>query len=161
MKNIGIAIICFITAINLTNAQSEEETIDFLNAKLSAYGAPMGNEPVSFKVSMTIDSRSNKKIIQIDMIINQRLFQTSKFHPEHISTVESYRPENGNLCLKVVSSKGMILKKYKSEDVERFYGDIRLPLLTSDEEVIRVKKALLHLLELNNAPLIDDNLFKN
>lgn len=161
MRKIGILFFCFITAINLSNAQSEKETIEFLNAKLSAFGAPMGNDAVSYRLSTPIDSRSNKKIIQIDMIINQRLFQISKVHPEHITNVETYRPENGNLCLKVISAKGMILKKYENEDVERFYGDIRLPLLTTDEEVLRVKKALLHLFKINGSPLIDDNLFKD
>lgn len=76
MKKIGILFICFFSIINLSNAQTEKETIDFLNAKLSAYGAPMGNDAVSFRISTPIDPRSNKKIIQIDMIINQRLFQT-------------------------------------------------------------------------------------
>ena len=161
MRKIGILFLCYFTAINLSNAQTEKETIDFLNAKLSAFGAPMGNDAVSFRISTPIDSRSNKKIMQIDMIINQRLFQTSKVHAEHITNVETYRPENGNLCLKIISAEGMILKKYDSEDVERFYGDIRLPLLTTDEEVLRVKKALLHLFKLNGAPLIDDNLFKD
>lgn len=75
--------------------------------------------------------------------------------------METFRPENGNLCLKVISTKGMILKKYESEEVERFYGEIRLPLLTTDEEVFRVRKALLHLFKLNGAPLVDDNLFKD
>ena len=161
MKKIGILILFLTTAVCSSYAQSEEETIEFLNAKLSAYGAPMGNDPVSFKISMPIDSRSNKKILQIDMLVSQRLLETSKVHPEHINTVETYRPEYGNLCLKVVSAKGLILKKYSSETVERFYGDIRLPLQTTDEEVLRVKKALLHLLKLNGASLIDDNLFKD
>src|SRR5690554_6315266 len=101
MKKIGILLFCCITAINSLNAQSEEETIDFLNGKLSAFGAPMGTDAVSYRITTPIDPRSNKKIIQIDMIINQRLFQVSKVHPEDITNVETYRPENGNLCLKV------------------------------------------------------------
>jgi len=59
MRKIGILFLSFITALNLSNAQSEEETIEFLNSKLSYLGAPMYNFAVTYRISTPIDSSSN------------------------------------------------------------------------------------------------------
>jgi hypothetical protein len=154
---IGILLFCFFTAINLLNAQSEKETIDFLNAKLFAF-----EQNPSHKINTTIHPSLNKKVIQINGYWNG-LFVIYYILPEHKSTVESFRAPNGRLCLKVISNKGALLKRHKREDGVSIMlgGEIRFVLDTTEEEILRVKKGLIHLFKLNSGAIIEDNLFKD
>lgn len=161
MKNILIIILVLFGSINTVNAQTESETIDFLNTMLVAHSTPLGTSPVYFKVNKMTDPLSNKKVIRIKMFVNNELFRTVRFHPEHISTVTTNRNEYGYSQLKIISPKGLILSFYESDKIEKYEENKTIALNTTVEEVNRIKKAFIHLLKLNNAPLIDDNLFKN
>jgi hypothetical protein len=142
-------------------SQNENETIDFLNSKFAIYTAPMVYDPSYIVVKTKIENRSQRKIIIIETFINQKLFSTTKFHPEHINGVITFRPENGNLCIKIISNKGLILNQFYGDDKETFQTEARIVLLTSDEEVYRIKKAFEHLLKLNGVKQANDNLFRN
>ena len=61
----------------------------------------------------------------------------------------------------MTSNDGLILNKFYGDEKETFKNEIRILLNVKDEEVYRIKKALEHLLKLNGAKLVDDNLFKN
>lgn len=164
IKNISTLFIClFLIATNSSNAQSEKETIDFLNAKLFTY------HKNSFKeFSTTIHPRLNKKVIQVNTVWEpNELIQIDYLLPEHKNTVEEFRAPAGNLCLIVKSDKDSFKNQYKREDgvgitFGGWNGEIRICLdTTNEEEIIRVKKALLHLFKLNSKEIIKDNLFKN
>lgn len=161
MKKFNIIFILFLIFTINSYSQNEKETIDFLNSKLAIYTAPMVHDPSYIVVKTGVDSRSNKKIIIIETFINQKLFSTAKFHPEDVNGVITFRPENGNLCLKFISNKGLILNQFNSNNKETFQTEARIVLLTSDEEVYRIKKAFEHLLKLNGVKQANDNLFKD
>lgn len=161
MKKFNIIFVLFLIFTINSYSQNEKETIDFLNSKLAIHTAPMVYDPSYIVIKTGIESRSNKKIIIIETFINQKLFSTGKFHPEHINGVITFRPENGNLCLKIISNKGLILNRFNGDDNETFQNEARIVLLTSDEEVYRIKKAFEHLLKLNGVKQANDNLFKN
>lgn len=143
-------------------AQTEQETLDFLNSALAAYGSDMGfvGDKTKMQISTKIDSRSNKKALQFDFYTSSGLLSTSVVHPEHVNSVIEDRAPNGNLNLKMISPDGLVLKQYPGDTDQTFKYEVRFVLNTSDEEVRRIKKGLLHLLKLNNAPLLNQELFK-
>lgn len=156
MKKILTFIGIFLITINI-NAQTESETIQFLNSKLALYTASMGDDPAYFKVKTGEDFG---KVILIDIIIGNSLLATIKFHCDQIDGMKTFRAGNGKLCLKIVSSQGLILNKYNGETKETFRTEENIPLETTDEEVLRIKKAFEHLFKLNGFKPVNDELFK-
>jgi hypothetical protein len=145
------------------NAPSEQETLDFLNSALAAYGADMAfpGSKTKIQISTKIDSRSNKKVIQIYFYTTSGIFHTQTVHPEHVNAVIEERAPNGNLCLSMISPDGLVLKQYAGDKDVTFHNEVRFPLAISDEEVRRIRKGLLHLLKLNNATFLNQELFKD
>ncbi len=141
--------------------QSEKETIDFLNTKLSLYtqSFPM-NSPAYRNIKTGFDENSNKIFI-FDLFVDNEFFSSEKFQGKQINAVTLVRNGIGNLCIYLTSNDGLILNKFYGDEKETFKNEIRILLNVKDEEVYRIKKALEHLLKLNGAKLVDDNLFKN
>ena len=164
IKNISTLIVCFfLIATNSSNAQSEKETIEFLNTKLFNY-----HKDYFMVFSTTIHPRLNKKVIQVNTVWDpNKLIQIDYLLPEHKNIVEVLRAPAGNFCLIVKSDKDSFKNQYKTEDgvgitFGGWHGEIRICLFqTNEEETIRVKKALLYLFKLNSKELNEDNLFKN
>lgn len=141
--------------------QTEKETIDFLNTKLSLYtqSFPM-NSPAYRNIKTGFDENSNKIFI-FDLFVDNEFFSSEKFQGKQINAVTLVRNGIGNLCIYLTSNDGLILNKFYGDEKETFKNEIRILLNVKDEEVYRIKKALEHLLKLNGAKLVDDNLFKN
>jgi hypothetical protein len=148
-------------SINGVNAQTEKETIDFLNSMFTAYSPPMFNGPTKYSIRTEIDSRSTQKVIVIDLFVNNKLLETNKFHPIHITSISVSQAESGNFILKILSPERMILRKFSDENDETFQSFAQMPFTSSKDDTGRIRKALLHLLKLNGAKLIDENMFKN
>lgn len=161
MKKIVILFLCFFTIINFSSAQTEKETIDYLNAKFTAYGPIIMGHRLSYFISTPLDSISNKKVIQIDFVYSGEVGGYTKFFSENVTSIENSRAPNGNLNLIIISPKKLIASFVDGDDVEIFEREFKLVFSTTDEEVLKIKKALEHLLKLNGASLIDDNLFKD
>lgn len=161
MKNKLLFTFLFIIINQVIFSQNEEETINFINTKLTAHTASLPNNKFLFQFSTKKNDYNGKKEIVVEFFSNYKLSSTDIFYPEHINDVQMFRAENGNLCIKLISSRNMIIKKYTFENNSTHNYELRIVLNTTDEEVNRIKKAIIHLLELNNAKLIDDNMFKN
>lgn len=159
-KHITMLFLCFFAINNFITAQTESETIDFLNTKLTAFYVAVADTRFSFAVSTTIDSISNKKAIQIDLILDKEVDSYFKILPEDVSSIEKFRAPKGNLILKIISPKRLILFIVEGEET-LYERECKLIFDTTDEEVLKIKKALEHLFILNGATLIDDNLFKD
>jgi hypothetical protein len=144
------------------NAQTEKETIVFLNSMFDSYCTPMSmNETATFNITTQIESRSNKKILVFEQIFNGKLFATYKVHPEHISSLFSDSSRGKYTYIEIISNEGLILRKWAGESEETFQREIRIPLTNSTDEVVRIKKAITHLLKINGKKFPDDDLFKN
>jgi hypothetical protein len=139
------------------SAQTETETIDFINSKLGLYTASMMNAPAYFKVKTGEDGG---KVIIIDLYVSNSLLSSYRFHCNQIDGIITFKAGNGNLCLKLVSSKGLIINKYEDGTKEEWRAEVNMPLQTSDEEVLRLKKAFDNLFKLNGFKPANDDLFK-
>ena len=155
-KKLIIASLIFISIHS--QSQTESETIDYLNKKLALNSAPMVDEPMYLTVRTGEDYG---KIIIIDSYISNNLFTTKKFHCEQIDGITTFRPANGKLCLRIVSTKGLLKNKYASENVEHYENSMNIPLTCTDEESMRIKKAFEHLFKINGIKQINNDLFKN
>ena len=163
-KNIYILTFLFFS-FNLYS-QTEKETISFLNSMLSVYVSPMTSpggvdQKGSFKIRTEIDPRSNQKILVFELSFDQKLFSVYKVHGKHINGIISDLDPTKYTYLELVSSQGLILRRWAGESEENFINAIRIPLLNSVKEVEQIKKALTHLLKLNGADLPNPNLFKD
>jgi hypothetical protein len=163
-KNIYILSFLFLS-FNLYS-QTEKETINFLNSMLSVYVSPMSSpngvdQKGSFNIRTEIDPRSNQKVLVFELSFDQKLFSVYKVHGKHINGLISCPDPTKYTYLELVSSKGLIIRRWADENEEVFSNEIRIPLLNSIKEVEQIKKALTHLLKLNGANLPDTNLFKD
>lgn len=155
----------FIFSFNVYS-QTEKETINFLNSMLSVYVSPITSpsgvdQKGSFYIKTEIDPRSNQKILVFELSFDQKLFSVYKVHAKHINGVISDPDPTKYTYLELVSSQGVILRRWAGESDESFINQIRIPLLNSVKEVEQIKKAITHLLKLNGANLPDSNLFKD
>lgn len=157
MKRILITSILIITQFITVKAQTEAETIDFLNTMLTSYAASMSENPARIDIQ-THQNKDSEKLFSITLVMGDWI-SSSFFYPKDINNVIPFRAPNGNLCLKMISLNNQIFHKYSNSDDITFEGEIRIVLRTDDKEVERIKKALIHLLKLNNAPIIDNKLF--
>jgi hypothetical protein len=156
MKKLLTIIGFFLISINI-NAQSEEETIQFLNSKLALYTSPMLNGQAYLSVRTGDDYG---KVILMDLFVDNELFNTIKFHCSQIDGIITFRSEKGRLCLQILSNKGLIVSKFEGYN-ETFVKERKIPLSAPDDEVLRIKKAFEHLFNLNGLKSVNDNLFKN
>ena len=153
-------ILFFTFSLNLFS-QTEKETLNFLNSMLSVYVSPMGEQKGSFFIKTEIDSRSNQKVLVFELSFDQKLFSVYKVHGKHINGIISDSDPTKYTYLELVSSKGLILRRWADENEETFNTEIRIPLLNSVKEVEQIKKGLIHLLKLNGAVLPNNDLFKD
>ena len=114
--------------------QSEKETIDFLNTKLSLYtqSFPM-NSPAYRNIKTGFDENSNKIFI-FDLFVDNEFFSSEKFQGKQINAVTLVRNGIGNLCIYLTSNDGLILNKFYGDEKETFKNEIRILLNVKDEE---------------------------
>lgn len=163
-KNIYL-LLFFTFSFNLYS-QTEKETINFLNSMLSVYVSPMTSpngvdQKGRFYIKTEIDPRSNQKVLVFELSFDQKLFEVCKVHGKHINGIISDSDPGKYTYIELISSKGLILKRWADESDEFFKNELRIPLLNSVKEVEQIKKALTHLLKLNGADLPNTNLFKD
>ena len=109
MKKDAILILCFFAAINFSTAQTESQTLNFLNSKLISHGTNFLDDiRLNHSVSTVIDSLSNKKAIQTSLILNDSEEGCYRFLPENVISIETERTPNGTLNLKIISPKKLI-----------------------------------------------------
>ena len=162
MKKDAILILCFFAAINFSTAQTESQTLNFLNSKLISHGTNFLDDiRLNHSVSTVIDSLSNKKAIQISLILNDSEEGCYRFLPENVISIETERTPNGTLNLKIISPKKLISFACVDKEPIVYVREGPIILDTSDKEVQKIKKALEHLLIINGASLVDDDLFKD
>ncbi len=161
MSKFYLALFLNLFLLTNCNAQSEKETIDFLNDMFSSYSGNMSvNETTNLQIRTEINPVSNRKLLVFDYFIQNELFATYKFNGEHINSLLFDRAPNGNLYVKIISSRNLILRKYAGESDQVFESFIQQAFAKgADEEVQRIKKALIHLLKLNGAKFPNDQMF--
>lgn len=152
-----LPVLIFLICSTFSFSQSENETLSFLNTKLASYSSPLGYSPVVWRFSSIKDQ---PKHLMVDMIVSNKPFAKYIIDSEALEEVAPNRAPNGNLCLKLVSPLGLIMKRYTDEEME-LTDNIQLALETSDEEVHRIRRAIIHLLELKGAKFPSDDLFRN
>ncbi|MBC7523483.1 MAG: hypothetical protein H7239_03485 [Flavobacterium sp.] len=86
---------------------------------------------------------------------------TYKFHPKHINSVSLPFDSNRISILKIISNEGLIKRNWANEKNVDFIDYIQIPVTTSKEDTNRLKKGILHLLELNGVEFGNENLFKD
>jgi len=145
-----------------TNDQTEQETLDFINIVLSADGTDILYEgsKTKMQISANYDSRTNKKVLQFDFYTPNGLLYSARVQPEHVNTVFEKRALNGNLGLSLICADGHALNKLTTDKNSTYCDEVSFVLSTTDEEVRKIRKGVLHLLKLNNAPLLNQKFLK-
>ena len=144
------------------NTQTEQETLDFLNTALSAHGTDILYEGSKTKIQIgtNYDSRTKKKVLQFDFYTPNGLLYSARVQPEHVNTVFEKRALNGNLGLSLICAEGHSLNKFTTDKNSTYCDEVSFVLSTTDEEVRKIRKGVLHLLKLNNAPLLNQKFLK-
>lgn len=144
-------------------AQTEEETIKFLNTKFELYTTPLGGSKMLFKVKTTGYSPNKTIIIELysdfAMYSDYKLFSTWEFKTNQVTGIKEVTSEDdGSLYLIIVSNKNQFYNK--SNDSYRYDNNINIAVNAPNQEVFRIKKAFEHLFKLNGFK-DNDNLFKD
>lgn len=171
IKSIIFTLLFFQFSVSKSNAQTEKETIDFLNTMFVTYCTPMPDNPfthqaapMKYIVSTKIDPDSNSKVIVFDCYVSNRMLSTYLFHPKSINSI-TITPNEYNstiFVLRILNKDGTV--KYIPFDHKEDYSYkdfIQIPMTTSLEKTNRVKKGIIHLLELNGVEFGNENLFKD
>jgi len=135
-------------------SQTEKETVEFINTKFAEnYAELIG--PAIWKVNTkTADA---KKEIIITLSCNGST-TTYLINPKNINSITTYKAPAGNMNIKIISLTNSIKKDaFKSTSFE---NEINIVLKGSDEEIIRIKKGLIHLFKLYGSSFANDDLFK-
>lgn len=143
MKKLSFLLLLF---VNLSIAQNQEETIEWLNTNLDEYYSEGWGEQYEVKI---VDDKNYGEMIVIEVFFQPLKTKTFySFLPSAISRVSTTRKlrsdkVNGNLDLEFVSKNTRIWTK-KEEFIDSFI----LSLQTSNENVEKIKRGFLHLFDL-------------
>lgn len=156
-----LTLICILFVISFSNAQTEKETIDFLNSMFSTHMNTFGGMN-GLTIKSEIDSNSKNKEFIIEILVDNRLFEISRFSPKNInSIITNPEPSNEYRYIEIISSKNSIFQSYPNLKETNYTNRLRLNFTTDSDELNRIKKALMHLMKLNGASFPNQNLFKN
>lgn len=150
MKKITLLLLLF---VNIGIAQNREETIDWLNRNLSEYAAP-GNEKYKIKI---VNDPNYGEMIVIEVVftpLNTKGFYSFKPNAiTRVSTTRKLRSDkiNGNLDIEIVSKE----KRIWTDD-EKFIDSFYFWIQASNENVEKINKGFLHLLELMGNKIADE-----
>lgn len=156
-----LTLICIIFAISFSNAQTEKETIDFLNSMFSSYMNTFGGMN-GLTIKSGIDSKSKNKEFIVEILVDNRQFEISRFSPKNInSIITNPEPSDEYRYIEIISSKNSIFQSYPGSNKSNYISRVRLNFTTNSDELNRIKKALIHLMKLNGASFPSQDLFKN
>lgn len=158
MKKTLFSIIFLISFVNLFS-QTEKQTIEFLNQMLAIHLNKPFEDSAKMQLKVVKDTEEGS-VFEFETYYNNKLFVTEKFNTKNIDAVITFTPID-KLCLKIISSKSLIQEKYPNKSFSNYNSEMRIVLDTTNEEAMRIKKALEHLLKLNGAKLVDKELFKD
>ena len=159
MKNLLFTFILLISFVN-SFSQTEKQTTDSLNQMLAIHlNKPFSDYSAKMQIKV-IKNNDGDNVIEFETYYNNKLFVTEKINTKNIDAVITFKPID-KLCLKIISSKNLIQEKYPDKQFSSYNSEMRIVLDTTDEEALRIKKALEHLLKLNGAKLVDNELFKD
>ena len=159
-----LLILLFLTT-TVAFSQTESETLNFINSKLRSCSDTFpdinGNE-IPAIWSFKKDRSSYANIFNVSLDIGEP-FQKFTLNPKNIiDIVEVKGGTLGNLNLKIISKDNSIQSWMVSDGNKNYVSELKLVLVCpSNGEVSRLKKALIHLFELNGASFADDDLFRN
>lgn len=154
-------ILLFITS-TIAFGQTENETLNFINSKLRScsdtFPDRSGNEiSAVYSFNKAINSYDN---IFITLIIGEP-FENFILNPKNVVDILESKSPEGNLNLKIITKNKSIVSWFESNGNKVYSSELKLVLICPDNDVIRIKKGLKHLFELNGASFADDNLFKD
>ena len=156
-----LTLICIIFTISFSNAQTEKETIDFLNSMFSTYMNTFGGMN-GLTIKSEIDSNSKNKEFIIENLVDNRLFEISRFSPKNInSIITNPEPSNEYRYIEIISIKNSIFQSYPNLKESNYTNRLRINFTTNFDELNRIKKALVHLMKLNGASFPNQSLFNN
>ncbi len=163
MKKI-IPLFLLLFLVSVCNAQTEKETITFLNKMFAMHPGTLstGNK-LKLKISKRTDTDSNKRLFVFTQSFNNEDVYNFVFNAKDISVVNTKKIDKNNIALQIVSSDELItvesVRHYTSTHTASFFEQ---PLTGGIEnEAKRIKKALIHLFKINGAKFTNENLFKN
>tara|TARA_R110002050_G_scaffold167468_1_gene298253 strand:- start:19726 stop:20214 length:489 start_codon:yes stop_codon:yes gene_type:complete len=162
MKKIFVGIFYVSLLIPLsTLSQSKQETIDWLNQKFIEHQFDPGFMPMTYKVSIKLNHANNPMI----MIYIPNIKSYYMVNPKDIARVYTERPPSGNLNINITSHERLILtgtiNLNNLEPVDYTIIDkFNILLDGPDEEIIRMKKGIEHLVTTLGGNLASDDLFK-
>ena len=158
MKKKFLILILFTSLI--AHCQTREETIDWLNTKFKEHTSAFMGE---FKIQIVNDPNYGE-ILQLSAKVENaymsKWYRNYSFLPkniESVNTTTAFRTD-GKLCL-LIRAKGSDIYYNNKEFVEEIDIDCTP---SADEEIIRMQKGLIHLLNLMGNPLkLPKELFKD
>lgn len=161
MKKVTLFFLVILTTCFKLVGQTEEETLSFLNTKLAAHATPLVNTRVDYKVSTYFNPVLKKYAINLKVYLDKELGQSLQFYPESITDVVTDRAPNGNLGIKIICPQGLIESRFPLQTKKSLKSKHFIPLQTTDDEVERIQKGFIHLFKLFNAPIVNQDIFRN
>lgn len=156
-----LTFICILLTISLSHAQTEKETIDFLNSMFATHMNHFGGMS-DLTIKSELDTKSKNKEFIIEILADNKIFEINRFNAKNInSVITDPSPNDEYRYIELISIKNSILQSYPSSNQSKFINRLRLNFKTSSEELNRIKKGLIHLMKLNGAPFPNQDLFKN
>lgn len=156
-----LTLICVVFAISFSNAQTEKETITFLNSMFSTYMNNFGGMN-GLTIKSDLDSKSKNKEFIVEILVDNRQFEVSKFSAKSINSVITNPERSDNYrYIEIISNTNSIFQSYPNSNESKFINRLRLNFISNSDDLNRIKKALIHLMKLNGASFPDQDLFKN
>jgi len=141
-----------VTLSTTEKIQYETEVLNLINSKLSYGELSKFDSATEYKISVDYFGFLGPFIL-VDCIVDTELLMTSKFNPKS-ATINTFKEEEkGNQLLTITG--GVIVEKYPNKKIEYPSRKIRIVLFKSDEDIVILKKAMLNLIKIINAPYRD------
>lgn len=162
MRNIKILHAIFILLIPLSVfSQTKEETINWINVKFIEYQIKIPGLTQVYKAAVKLNY--SKDPLLLIYIPNLELYYMAS--PLDIAKVSTERAPAGNLNITILGSERKIMTgtiNPRNLDIVdyKFIDNFNIMMEGPDEEIMRMKKALEHLIQIIGGKLQDDDLFK-
>lgn len=150
-------IIAFLISF-LSQSQTKNETIDWLNSKFRETTVPFGGQ---FKIEIFKDAQNGEMLIITQKTVN-KYFPGEDHYKVLIKNIEAVNTRRGesSLYLIIKAKDYNIYDDFKKQNVDEI--EIYSITTTPDELIIRMQKGFIHLLNLMGNPVkLQKELFTN
>ncbi|MFD1292404.1 hypothetical protein ACFQ5N_01035 [Lutibacter holmesii] len=140
-----------ISLTTMNKIEYEKEVLNIINSKLTYGGLSKFDSATEYKISID-HHRSSGPYVLVDCIVDNELVITSILNPKNL-TISIDKDEKENQLLTITG--GLILQRHPNKTFEYPIKKIRIVLFKSDEDIEILKKELLNLIKITNAPYRD------